>query len=123
MIHKFETLTTNLNQDEIGLIEIIIKMLKESQNKPMSGREIINRIGYLPFEKKGALRPARLRKIVNAIRSNCVAPVIASNKGYSLAKNAEEITGQIVSLNDRIKAIKDAVRGLEIMYKEFAKLN
>jgi hypothetical protein len=111
MITNFETLTEELNKEELLQVDSLIEVLKGSK-RPLKTEELIREI-YLKDLFKPKLKPARLRKIVNAIRSNSVAPIIATRKGYFLSQEQAEIEKQIQSLDERAFAILNASNGLK----------
>ena len=60
---------------------------------------------------------ARLRKIVNYIRTNALQPLMATSKGYFVSNDVNVIMDQIQSLNQRAKSIRDCAHGLELLIK------
>jgi hypothetical protein len=106
MITNFETITRELDANEVRLLPIVIAGMKahRGRDNAITGAEICRKV-------EGLTEP-RLRKIVNHIRQNAILPVIATSKGYYMADCAEDVIGQIKSLQDRIDAIEAAKNGL-----------
>lgn len=107
MIKGFETITADLSNDELQMVQSIIKGLKGKQGKDMAitGAKICDAMG---------LGGARLRKIINHIRINNLLPGLCSSKnGYFIATNIDEMNDYIISLKQRIKAQVDVLNALE----------
>jgi hypothetical protein len=120
MITTFETKTKNITDREKALIPVLIETLQYDVNAPIESNGLCMAVNYR-INTKGLsprMNPMRLRRITNYCRANAIAPIIATEKGYFLARNPSEIETQILSLNERIRSIQDAVRGLEIMLNE-----
>ena len=62
---------------------------------------------------------SRLRKCVNHLRTNAMAPVASDNRGYWQATSVEEVDDCINSLEDRIAGIQVAIDGLVQMRTMF----
>lgn len=110
MITNFETLTNDLTQGELEQVESLLLVLNQAK-RPLKTEELIREV-YLIEKFKPKLSAHRLRKIVNAIRSNSVAPIIATRKGYFISNERIEIENQIKSLEERASAIRNASEGL-----------
>ena len=84
MITNFEEFTSELTEDELKLINPLISGLKsKTKENPIKADAIV--IGMNNFAKEKGLpkiTDARLRKIVNYIRSNGVLPKITTSKRY-----------------------------------------
>jgi len=106
MITNFETITRELDRNDLKFLPIIIAGMKahRGRDNAITGAEIVSKV-------PGLTEP-RLRKIVNHIRQNAILPVIATSKGYYTADCAEDVLSQIRSLQDRIDAIEAAKNGL-----------
>jgi hypothetical protein len=106
MITNFETITRELDANEVRLLPIVIAGMKahRGRDNAITGAEICRKV-------EGLTEP-RLRKIVNHIRQNAILPVIATSKGYYTADCAQDVLSQIKSLQDRIDAIEAAKNGL-----------
>jgi hypothetical protein len=115
MIKNFEEITCELTPDEKRLVPVIIRGLNlKSKANPIKGAEIVTaingnkeRYGIKQFSE------ARLRKIVNFIRSEGILPVIATSNGYYISYDAEELNAQIESLKQRAEAIITSANGLK----------
>lgn len=119
MITTFETKTKNISDREKALVPILIDVLK-NEKQPVTAFDLMLKVNIQCYLRniKPYMNPMRLRRITNYCRSNAIAPIIATEKGYFLARNASEIETQILSLNERIRSIQEAVTGLEIMLNE-----
>lgn len=115
MITNFETHTEELTKDEMILIPLLVEGFKRyTKDNPInSGTVCTNLNMYLQKEKIDVrMTDARLRKCVNHIRKNALAPIIATSKGYYLSTDKEEIQKQIVSLIERSNSMLSCVDGL-----------
>lgn len=113
MITNFEQITTELNEEEMKLLPILINGFRtHSKQNPIKAPDIVN-----AMKKFGKMSEVRLRKMVNHIRVNSLLPLIATSSGYFITEDQEEIRNQIKSLNERAKSIKDASDGLLIFIK------
>lgn len=107
MIKGFETITADLSQDELDMIQPIIKGLNNKQGKDMAitGTKICKAINTTG---------PRLRKMINYIRTNNLLPGLCStSNGYFVAKNIYEMQDYIISLKQRIKAQVEVLNALE----------
>jgi len=107
VIKGFETITADLSQDELDMIQPIIKGLTNKQGKDMAitGTKICKAINTTG---------PRLRKMINYIRTNNLLPGLCStSNGYFVAKNIYEMQDYIISLKQRIKAQVDVLNALE----------
>jgi len=115
-VKNFEELTAPLNPEERALLPLIIKgMENHKKENPIKEPQIIKSLN----EKKEALgltkkvTGVRLRKMINFIRSNGMAPIIANSNGYFMSWDQQEILDQINSLNNRAEGILSAAAGLK----------
>jgi hypothetical protein len=70
---------------------------------------------YMSLFHDVKFRPERLRKIIHAIRMlNLIPCLIATNKGYYIAKTESEVNDYIESLQQRINSIEDVARTLRL---------
>ena len=107
MIKGFETITADLSQDEVDMVQPIINGLKSKQgkDKAITGAKICKAMG---------LGGPRLRKIINHIRTNNLLPGLCStSNGYFVAQNIYEMQDYIISLRQRIKAQVEVLNALE----------
>jgi hypothetical protein len=106
MIKNFEELTFELTNEERFVVQTMIKRFETLKGKEfiVTGEQIrdgINKNLNLHFDM------IRIRKMIQFIRTNdLVAGLIATSKGYYVAKTAEEIEDWIESLKSRENAIR-----------------
>lgn len=119
MIKGFEHITKPLSNEEKDLIPVIVKGFKFHVGKQniISGKEIIKRMTSNNYK----INEARLRKIINYIRSNGIAPICSNARGYWYSNSINEMKSQIESLKQRSLAIDMAAHGLEIFINEYYK--
>lgn len=116
MITNFEDYSGELSPEEIQIIPIVIHgFRKYDKDNPIKSRVIVERMNKYLLERGFKIRMtgARLRKIVNYIRSNSLIPLIATSKGYFVSKNKSDILDQIKSLKERARSIERCAKGLE----------
>lgn len=103
MVTNFEELTAELTDDEKHLVGHLIFMLE------------LNQQVYKSHELESSLKTTgvRIRKVINFIRKNHIAPVIGTSKGYYLSYDREQIEKQIKSLYERASSIRDCAKGME----------
>lgn len=112
MITNFEEQTGRLTAEELVMVDLIIDELKDrDEAHAIKTDQLCDQIGWGFGDKP--FRGTRLRKIVNAIRSSGLLPIIATSKGYYCSYDPVEISRQITSLNERADAIINSARGLE----------
>jgi len=120
VISNFEDITEDLTKDELKLIDPLISGLESRTSKnPVKAPTIVR--GMNSYAKEHGLTKiseVRLRKLVNHIRSNSIAPIIATSKGYFLPTDREEIRSQIESLEQRARSILSCASGLERFLRE-----
>jgi hypothetical protein len=113
MITNFEQITSELTEDEMKLLPILINGFKKhSKPNPIKAPDIVK-----GMKLYGKFTEVRLRKMVNHIRVNSLLPLIATSSGYYISDDSEEIKLQVKSLWERAKSIKDAADGLVIFIK------
>ncbi len=120
MVTGFEEYTSPLTEDEKILVVWIMKGFETRTIKnPIVSRDIMAGVNARldVYKVKSKLTEARLRKIVNYIRSNSLQPLMGTTRGYYLSEDPVEIRRQIQSLKDRSNAILTAARGLEEFLK------
>lgn len=116
MITNFELITKDLTREEMSFVEPLIELLKKySKENPIKAPSILKHFNGKKdlFSLDDKFSGARLRKLINAIRSNAVAPIIATSSGYYLSEDRTEIEKQIISLEERAFAILNASNGLK----------
>ena len=109
MIKGFSNETSPLNDYELRvLLPVILAGLKDKQGKrnAVTNGYIIGRLKQQGYR----IDAARLRKVINHIRTNDLIPgLIATSEGYFLAEHEQELMDYEDSLRGREEAIK-AVR-------------
>lgn len=106
MITNFEEITHELTPTEMELIPIFVSGLqtKIGKGNVVKNAEIISRL------KKGlgiTVSEARVRKIINYIRtSNLVPLLVATSSGYYVATDKEDVDRYIESLEQREREIR-----------------
>ena len=116
MITNFEEETKELTEKELAFIPMLIAGFRTyTKDNPIKAPEIVKKMNKYLEEKKHQLRltQPRLRKCCNYIRANGILPLVASNKGYYVSTDPEEIKKQIQSLQERARSINDCAKGLE----------
>lgn len=119
MLEGFENITQPLTEAEEQVANMVGACLLRSHvgaEKAVNSREICNGMNaYL--EKRGAdirLTDARLRKIVNHLRTNDIVPcLVATSKGYYVSTDKAELQKYYFSLVDRYMAIKAVAESIE----------
>ena len=119
MLTNFEELTCELSQDELDLVPIIMGGFKtRTEKNPIKAPEIVAGMDKWLKENRPDVKikmsEVRLRKIVNHIRSNSIAPLIATSHGYYLSNDPEVIKSQVKSMYERAASIKKAADGLSL---------
>lgn len=110
MINGFATYTEPLTQYEKDLIPLILKGFSchKGKERVISSKEIVRKLKEKGYDVSGP----RIRKIVNHIRANSMAPIVANAKGYWWSTSIQEIKDHVKSLQDRSGGIVSAANGL-----------
>jgi len=122
MLKNFESVTHELNQFELECVEFIGQwfMANTGKKNAIKNADIAKMIEK-KFDKK--IHDSRVRKVVQALRTNGLPNLIASGKGYFYTEDTKEIEDWVISLKQRELAIRTirekAERQIEIM--RFAK--
>ena len=105
MVNGFEKETEELTEKEMKeILPLIVCGLKNKigEKNQISSTEIISKMK----ERNYKISPARLRKMINYIRTNnLIFNLVASSKGYYIANTPSECRSFIESLDQRINAI------------------
>jgi hypothetical protein len=110
MVTNFETITCELDAKEKEMAGDLIMLLnRRTISNPIMAPDIVHEMNAMGNK----ISQARLRKIVNYIRTNGIAPIIATSNGYYMSDSIEEIRKQVRSLRERASSIMDAANGLE----------
>lgn len=121
MITNFEEITRDLSPDEKKLIPIIVKsMEKYTKKNQVKTKTIIDGINAnrqkLKIIKK--MNGARLRKLINFIRSNGIQPIIGTSQGYFVSYEQTDIQDEIESMEQRSNSILKAANGMKVFFKQ-----
>lgn len=125
MVTNFESITYELNEDELKHVNGLILALKlRRKETAIKAPEIVKSMNIFA-ERHGLVKmtEARLRKCINFIRSNSLLPVMATSSGYYVSYDEKELSDQIKSLTERANSIFDCVRGLDKILKIHTKNN
>jgi len=111
MLTNFTHITHELTPDEMLILPKVIEGFNSHvKGNPIKEPEIVqawNSRGY-----KVKLTGARLRKLVNHIRTNGMLPLIATSQGYYVSHDKEDIENQINSLRQRAMSINACADGM-----------
>lgn len=112
MVTNFEEITSELNKRELEIVPVLVEGFKRyTKTNPILSPDVVRR--YNSKTKGIKLTPARLRKIINHIRTQGLLPLIGTSKGYYVAYEQHEIAKQIKSLNERANSIRNSAVGLK----------
>lgn len=122
MITNFEEITSDLTNEELKLIPVLIAGFKKrGKSNPIKAKDIVdgmnNWIEQNPDFPKFKFSDARLRKLCNFIRTTAMLPLMATSNGYYVSYDQEEIRLQIKSLEERASAIQSSANGLKKFIK------
>ena len=118
MLKNFETITQELNQFELECVEYLGQWFMANAGKKNAVKNAaINQMIEKKFNKP--LHDSRVRKIIQALRTNGLPNLIASGKGYFYTDDIKEVEDWVISLKQREMAIRTirekAERQIEIM--------
>lgn len=114
---NLDTQLTKLTHEELNIIlPRLVEGLKRKSDPehPIKGAKLVQFFN----DKKDILglesnfSEPRLRKVINFIRANGIAPIIATSRGYYYSNDPEEIMALIISLQSRITSLEAAIQGL-----------
>lgn len=118
MIVGFDKQTRDLTEYErTKLLPIMCKCFRRhiGEENAISNREICEKMtakGYIVSE-------ARVRKIINHIRTNALVPCLMANgNGYYITTKPSEMSSYIQSIHGRIEALIGLKEALEKQYME-----
>lgn len=119
MVTNFESITYELNEDELKHVNGLILALKlRTKESAIKAPEIVKSMNiFAERHNLCKMTEARLRKCINYIRSNSMLPVIATSNGYYCSYDEKELSDQIKSLTERANSIMDTVFGLNKLLK------
>jgi len=120
MVTNFESITYELNEDELKHVNGLVLALKlRTKESAIKAPEIVKSMNiFAERHNLCKMTEARLRKCINFIRSNSLLPVIGTSIGYYCSYDEKELSDQIKSLTERANSIFDCVRGLDKILKE-----
>jgi hypothetical protein len=104
MVINFEEYTATLSEGEVVMAEWLATQLPAYVGKE---RAISNhRLRWILFDNYSNVTPARVRKLINYIRINClVENLVAGKNGYYVASTREEVETYVLSLRQRAASI------------------
>ena len=119
-VRGFYNETQPLSDSELAHAEFMGRMFTTGKNTVTNKIKGPDLCDFLKrrFRLK-AFAETRLRKCVNYLRTNCIAPIVSDNKGYWEATSLKEVDDCINSLEDRIAGIQVAIDGLVQMRTMF----
>jgi len=118
-ITNFERITYELTDDELKHVNGLVLALKlRTKESAIKAPEIVKSMNiFAERHNLCKMTDARLRKLINYIRSNSILPVIATSQGYYCSYDDKELSDQIKSLTERANSIMDCVYGLNKILK------
>jgi hypothetical protein len=122
MLKNFESVTHELTPFELECVEFLGQWFMANTGKKNAVKnDAIGKIIEKKFAKK--ISQPRVRKVIQALRTNGLPNLIASGKGYFYTEDIKEVEEWVISLKQRELAIRTirekAERQIEIM--RFAK--
>ena len=115
MITDFEELTTDLTDDELAMLPVVVSVLGQtSEQNPLKAPLIVSKVQLALDKNKmdAVFNERKLRKFVNHIRCTGALPLIATANGYFVTDDVEVIKRQIKSLGERARSIQMCADGL-----------
>jgi hypothetical protein len=115
MITNFEEFTGNLTDEEIAITNILLIVLNNATEKnPYKASSVVAQVQMIMGVKQIRMpfNDRKLRKLVNHIRINGIAPLIATKDGYYITRDPKTISKQISSLEERARSIQMCANGL-----------
>jgi hypothetical protein len=115
MVTNFETITADLNDEELVILPVIIKAFsKYTKDNPIKAPQIIASVNSNSekFGLKKKFSEPKLRRLCNYIRTQSLLPLIATSSGYFVDYDKQIIQSQIKSLNERASSIHGTATGL-----------
>ncbi len=105
-----------LTKSEIKTVKFIISFLR-TQKTWTTGETILHILNTTDIRKRldidYVIYPAHIRNFINIIRSESLAAVVSSRRGYKISNRELDIKKQIASMQNRVDAINDAIDGLK----------
>lgn len=113
MVTRFEEETHELTDYEQTLVKAFVIGLgtKIGKNKIITNKEMETKMKAKGYK----VNPARIRKIIHFIRVNkMVKNLVATNRGYYVATDKEDIIEYVKSLTERRNSINELINSYEI---------
>ena len=113
-IKNFETITVPITEQQKHTALMLLKEIAPLK-KPRKTSLIIS---YFRLVKGIKLSPAKVRSMVHYLRTELHAPIIGTSRGYYMATDIKDVTGQITSLEQRarsIQSVADALKKITIL--------
>jgi hypothetical protein len=104
MVIGFEEYTASLTEAEVVMAEWLATKLATYVGKKKAVSNY--RLRWMMFDPFGNVTAARVRKLINHIRINClVRNLVANSAGYYVAETQEEVDVYVQSLRQRAASI------------------
>ena len=119
MIKGFEDVTTKISANEKEVyLPLVVEVLSHRVGcKKAATNKMIRE--YLHLEDSVIITETKMRKIISYIRQNHLVPcLIATNRGYYVAEEKQEMNDYLKSLQGRIDAIYASMKALEKQSEE-----
>lgn len=119
MIKGFEDVTAKISANEKEVyLPLVVEVLSHRVGcKKAATNKMIRE--YLHLEDSVIITETKMRKIISYIRQNHLVPcLIATNRGYYVAEEKQEMSDYLKSLQGRIDAIYASMKALEKQSEE-----
>jgi len=119
MIKGFEDVTAKISANEKEVyLPLVVEVLSHRVGcKKAATNKMIRE--YLHLEDSVIITETKMRKIISYIRQNHLVPcLIATNRGYYVAEEKQEMDDYLKSLQGRIDAIYASMKALEKQSEE-----
>ena len=119
MIKGFEDVTAKISANEKEVyLPLVVEVLSHRVGcKKAATNKMIRE--YLHLEDSVIITETKMRKIISYIRQNHLVPcLIATNRGYYVAEEKQEMDDYLKSLQGRIDAIYASMNALEKQSEE-----
>ncbi len=119
MIKGFEEVTVKISANEKEVyLPLVVEVLSHRVGcKKAATNKMIRE--YLHLEDSVIITETKMRKIISYIRQNHLVPcLIATNRGYYVAEEKQEMDDYLKSLQGRIDAIYASMKALEKQSEE-----
>jgi hypothetical protein len=116
MINGFSEQTHELTEYELSIVPVFVKgfATKIGKSNAVTNKEIVAKL-----KPQYKVSDARVRKIVNYIRNECLLPgLIASSHGYYLTTDPVELETYIQSLAQRANEINRVKNSMIAYYQQ-----